>query len=101
MDEARRKLEIAAAVGAPHSVAGPPHVQADRELGAKHYRELLELGRQFGVKPSIEYLGFVKDFTTIEDALGIMQSCGDPTPRSFSTRSTASSAVDRSNRSEN
>ena len=78
MEEARRKLEIAAAVGAPHSVAGPPHVQTDRELGAKHYRELLELGRQFGVKPSIEYLGFVEDFTTIEDALGIMQSCGDP-----------------------
>jgi len=77
MDEAKRKLEIAAAVGAPHSVAGPPHGQADRELGAKHYRELLELGRQFGVKPSIEYLGFVDDFKTIEDALGIMENCGD------------------------
>jgi 2-keto-myo-inositol isomerase len=78
MDEAKRKLEIAAAVGAPHAVAGPPHGSADRELGAKHYRDLLELGRQFGVKPSIEYLGFVEDFTSIEDAIGIMENCGDP-----------------------
>jgi 2-keto-myo-inositol isomerase len=77
MDEARRRLEIAAAVGAPHTVAGPPQGAADRELGAKHYGELLELGRQFGVKPSIEYLGFVDDFKTIEDARGIMENCGD------------------------
>ena len=78
MDEAKRKLEQAAAVGAPHTVAGPPHGPADRELGAKHYCELLELGRQFGVLPSIEYLGFVEDFTTIEDAIEIMENCGDP-----------------------
>jgi len=78
MDEARRKLEQAAAVGAPHTVAGPPHGQADRELGAKRYAELLQLGREFDVLPSIEYLGFVEDFTTIEDAIGIMENCGDP-----------------------
>lgn len=77
MEEARRKLEIAAAVGAHHTVAGPPHGQADRALGAEHYAELLELGRQFGVKPSIEYLGFVEDFKTIEDAIGVMQASGD------------------------
>lgn len=77
MDEAKRKLEQAAAVGALHTVAGPPHGEADRELGAKHYAELLALGREFGVRPSIEYLGFVADFKTIEDAIGIMENCGD------------------------
>lgn len=76
MDEARRKLEQAAAVGAPHTVAGPPHGECDRELGAQHYHELLEAGREFGVKPAIEYLGFVQEFTTIEDALDIMERCG-------------------------
>ncbi|MDA1163417.1 MAG: sugar phosphate isomerase/epimerase [Planctomycetota bacterium] len=76
MEEAKRKLEQAATVGAPHAVAGPPHGPADRELGARHYRELLNLGREFGVRPSIEYLGFVEDFTTIEDAIGIMEACG-------------------------
>ena len=76
MDEAKRKFEQAAAVGAPHTVAGPPHGKVDRELGAKHYHELLELGRQFGVKPSMEYLGFVEEFTDIEDALEIMEKSG-------------------------
>jgi 2-keto-myo-inositol isomerase len=78
MDDAKRKLEQASIVGSPHLVAGPPHGKTDRELGARHYHELLELGKQFGVKPSIEYLGFVEDFTTIEDALEIMEKCGHP-----------------------
>lgn len=78
MDEAKRKLEQAAAVGAPYAVAGPPHGKADRELGAKHYREMLELGRSFGVKPAMEYLGFVEEMTDIEDALEIMQASEHP-----------------------
>ena len=78
MDEARRKLEQAAAVGAPYAVAGPPHGVCDRELGAKHYHELLELGREFGVIPAMEYLGFVQEFKAIEDALDIMDRCGHP-----------------------
>ncbi|MCA9062249.1 MAG: sugar phosphate isomerase/epimerase [Planctomycetaceae bacterium] len=78
MDDAKRKLEQAAAVGAPHTVAGPPHGIADRDLGARHYHELLELGRQFGVRPAFEYLGFVEDIKTIEDALDIIQRSGHP-----------------------
>jgi sugar phosphate isomerase/epimerase len=76
MDEAKRKLEQAAYVGASHAVAGPPHGIADRELGAQHYHELLELGRSFGVKPAMEYLGFVEDFTNIEDAIEVMEKSG-------------------------
>ena len=30
------------------------------------------------MKPAIEFLGFVEDFTTIEDALEIMEQCGHP-----------------------
>jgi 2-keto-myo-inositol isomerase len=78
MDEARRKLEQAAAVGAPYAVAGPPHGVCDRELGAKHYRELLKLGEEFGVTPAMEYLGFVEEFTAIEDAMEIMERSGHP-----------------------
>jgi len=78
MDTAKRKLEQAAAVGAPHAVAGPPHGQADRKLGKKHYRELLELGAQFGVRPAFEYLGFIEDLKTIDDAIEIIEGCGHP-----------------------
>lgn len=78
MDIAKRKLEQAAAVGAEFSVSGPPHGEADRDLGKRHYRELLELGQQFGVRPAFEYLGFVQDLKTIDDAIEIVEGCGHP-----------------------
>lgn len=78
MDTARRKLEQAQAVGAPHSVAGPPHGAADRQLGMRHYHELLELGARFGVRPAFEYLGFIQDLKTIDDAIEIIEGCGHP-----------------------
>lgn len=78
MDTAKRKLEQAQAVGAPHTVAGPPHGAADRSLGKRHYHELLELGAQFGIKPAFEYLGFIADLKTIDDAIEIIDGCGHP-----------------------
>ena len=74
--EVRRRLEQAAAVGAEFSIAGPPQGQADRDLGASHYAELLELGKSYGVKPAFEYLGFVNDINTIDDAIDIIQRSG-------------------------
>ena len=74
--EVRRRLEQAAAVGAEFSIAGPPPGKADRDLGARHYAELLELGKSYGVKPAFEYLGFVDDINTIDDAIDIVQRSG-------------------------
>lgn len=76
--EVRRRLEQAAAVGAEFSIAGPPPGIADRDLGARHYAELLELGKSYGVKPAFEYLGFVDDINTIDDAIDITQRSGHP-----------------------
>lgn len=78
METAKRKLEQAAAVGASYAVAGPPHGTADRKLGGRHYHELLELGQQFGVRPAFEYLGFVQDLKTIDDAIEILQLSAHP-----------------------
>ena len=78
LDEVRRRLEQSAAVGATYAIAGPPPGQADRDLGAKHYAELLELGKSFGVKPAFEYLGFVDDINTIDDAIDIIRRSGHP-----------------------
>lgn len=78
LDEVRRRFEQAAAVGATYSIAGPPPGKADRELGAKHYSELLEIGKSFGIKPAFEYLGFVDDINTIDDAIDIIQRSGHP-----------------------
>lgn len=78
VEDCKRKFEQAAAVGAKHAICGPPHGPADRKLGAQHYAELLEIGRGFGVLPAMEYLGFVEDIKTIEDAMEIMAGSGDP-----------------------
>lgn len=78
LEDTRRKFDQAAAVGAPFAVAGPPAGTADRALGAQRYHALLELGRTFGVRPAFEYLGFVQDIRTIDDALEIIRSSGHP-----------------------
>jgi 2-keto-myo-inositol isomerase len=78
LDEIRRRLEQSAAVGAKFAIAGPPPGKADRALGARHYAELLELGKSFGVKPAFEYLGFVDEINTIDDAIDIIQRSGHP-----------------------
>lgn len=78
ISDTQRKLEQAAAVGACYTVAGPPPGIADRQLGARRYFDLLELGKQFAVCPAFEYLGFVEDIRTIDDALEIMDGSGHP-----------------------
>ena len=78
LEEVRRRLEQSVAVGATYAVAGPPAGKADRAMGARHYAELLELGKSFGVKPAFEYLGFVDDINTIDDAIEIIERSGHP-----------------------
>ena len=80
LDECKRRMEQAAAVGAVHCVGGPPHdPDLDYDLGAKNYAELLTIGiEQFGVRPSMEYLGFAQKLKTIEDALEIVTRSGHP-----------------------
>ncbi|MEX2169803.1 MAG: sugar phosphate isomerase/epimerase family protein [Pirellulales bacterium] len=76
--ECKRKMEIAAELGAPYVIAGPPLGTADYDLGARHYRELLEIGAGLGVKPAMEFLGFVEQINTIEEALDVMSRSGHP-----------------------
>lgn len=78
LDECKRRMQQAAEVGAVHVIAGPPGGFADHDQGAKNYRELLQIGREIGVKPAMEFLGFVDDINTIEDALEVVQKAGDP-----------------------
>lgn len=78
MDEIQRRLEQAAELGAPHSIAGPPLGSVDFEVGAAQYARLLEVGRQFGVKPVMEFLGFAAEVNTIEAALEVMNSAENP-----------------------
>lgn len=78
MEECKRRLEQAAAVGARHAIAGPPHGPIDFQLAGQRYGELVDLGLTFGVRPTIEYLGFAQEVNTIESAMRIMELSGHP-----------------------
>jgi len=76
--EAKRRIAQAAEVGASHIIASPPLGHADLSLGGVQYRELLEIGANAGVKPAMEFLGFVKSVHTIEQAWQIVQDANHP-----------------------
>lgn len=76
--ECQRRMEQAVEVGAIHVIAGPPAGFANHDQGARNYHELLELGRKIGVKPAMEFLGFVDDLNTIEGALEIITKANHP-----------------------
>jgi sugar phosphate isomerase/epimerase len=78
LEECQRRMRQAVEVGAIHVIAGPPAGMADHDQGARNYRELLELGISLGVKPAMEFLGFVDDINTIEDALEVVTKAGHP-----------------------
>jgi sugar phosphate isomerase/epimerase len=78
LDECRRRMTQASELAALHVIAGPPAGQADHDQGARNYHELLEMGRQIGVKPAMEYLGFVEDLNTIEAASEIVVKSAHP-----------------------
>jgi len=78
LDECKRRMAQSVEIGAIHVIAGPPAGKADHDLGAKNYRELLGIGLAMGVKPAMEFLGFVDDINTIEDALEIVTKADHP-----------------------
>jgi 2-keto-myo-inositol isomerase len=78
MDECKRRMEQAVLLGAPHVIAGPPSGIADLALGAQRYRELLEMGLALGTAPSMEFLGFVDQVNSIEEAIHILDLAEHP-----------------------
>ena len=78
MDEIKRRLHQAAEVGAPFSIAGPPHGEVDYNVGAEQYSRLLNVGLEFGVRPVFEYLGFSQMVNTIDIALEIITRSEHP-----------------------
>ncbi len=78
VEEAKRRMAQAAAVGATYSIASPPHELADLTLGGQNYRELLELGREFGVKPAMEFLGFVDGVNQVKHAWEVIAAADHP-----------------------
>jgi len=73
LETARQRLDIAAQVGARCIAAIPTPDRPGMDLlwAAQRYRELLALGREFGVRVAIEFVGFFKGISRLGQAVAI------------------------------
>ncbi len=78
LDEARRRFALGARLGAPFIVATPPLEKTEVQHLPQRYGELLEIGREEGIRPTFEYISFFKSVHTLNQAWEIVQKCGDP-----------------------
>ncbi len=78
MDEARRRFELAARVGAPLMVCTPPMERPGVEGLAAGYRDLLEIGRETGVRAVLEYISFFASLNHVADTVAVLDETGDP-----------------------
>jgi 2-keto-myo-inositol isomerase len=76
--EARRRMQQAKDLGAPFIVASPPMGRADLSRCGRDYAELMASGREIGIRPAMEFLGFVEHVNSIAAAREIMERSGDP-----------------------
>lgn len=78
LEECRRRMAQAASLGSPFIVASPPDEAVDLSLAGDRFAELLRIGREEGVRPSMEFLGFVAGVKDLASALAIARHAGDP-----------------------
>ncbi len=78
LDDARRRMEVAAALGATYIVATPPTGPAELSRLVGRYHDLLELGRDVGVRPTFEYISFFASVSTVAQAWEVVQRVDHP-----------------------
>ena len=78
LDECRRRMAQAVALGSPYIVASPPQEVVDLNRASHRFSELLEIGAQLGVLPSMEFLGFVDGVKNVASAWRIASGAGHP-----------------------
>jgi sugar phosphate isomerase/epimerase len=78
LEEAKRRMELAARLGARYIVATPPRAACDLDQIARRYRDLLGIGREIGVKPTMEYIGFFESVFRVDQAWRIVTAADHP-----------------------
>ena len=94
LDEARRRFALGARLGAPFIVATPPLEMSETGHLPERYRELLEIGREEGIRPTFEYISFFKSVHTLKQAWEIVKRAAKTMPPSFSMPFTIGTVVD-------
>ena len=78
LDEVKRRMEMAARLGSPYLVATPPREPCDLAQITRRYKDLLEIGRQVGVKPTMEYISFFASVRRLSQAWQVVREAQDP-----------------------
>ncbi len=77
LEEARRRMEMAARMGSPVVVCTPPREHCPLVQLAERYRELLRIGRDLGIKAAFEYISFFASATSLNQAWEVVQETGE------------------------
>jgi 2-keto-myo-inositol isomerase len=78
LDDCRRRMDQAAALGSPFIVASPPPEVVDLGHAAERFGALMRLGKVAGIAPAMEFLGFVDGIKNVASAWTIARECGEP-----------------------
>lgn len=78
LDEARRRFELAARLGAPLMVCTPPLEQPGFDTLHTGYADLLQIGRETGVRAVLEYISFFASLNNVPDTVTVLDRVGDP-----------------------
>jgi sugar phosphate isomerase/epimerase len=78
LDDCRRRMAQAVELGSPYIVASPPQEVVDLTRAGERFAELMQLGAEIGVIPSMEFLGFVDGIKNVASAWTIASGAGDP-----------------------
>jgi 2-keto-myo-inositol isomerase len=76
--DCRRRMEQAAMLESPYIVASPPQETVDLKLATDRFAELMAIGSEVGVMPSMEFLGFVDGIKNVASAWEIASGSGNP-----------------------
>lgn len=80
LDRVKRQLEQAAQVQAAHIAAVPTPDRPNIDLlwAAERYRELIEIGEEYGVIPAVEFVGFFQGINRLGQATAIAIEADHP-----------------------
>ncbi|NOX98622.1 MAG: sugar phosphate isomerase/epimerase [Verrucomicrobia bacterium] len=78
LDEARRRFELAARLGSPLMVCTPPILDDDISQLHEGYKDLLQIGRDTGVRAVLEYISFFKSLNNVADTVTVLDRTNDP-----------------------
>jgi 2-keto-myo-inositol isomerase len=78
LEEAKRRMELAARLGARWLVCSPARGPCSLAQITRRYKDLLQLGRQLGIQPTFEYISFFESASRLEQAWQVVRDVDDP-----------------------